>query len=171
MRKIVYSVASSLDGFIAGPKGEMDWIVMDPDVDFEEGFQRFDTLLVGRKTFEPMAAAGRTSMPGMRTIVFSRSRRQDDFPDVTVANDAEKALLSLREEPGKDIWLFGGGTLFESLVHAGLVDVVSVALMPVLLGAGVPLLPRTSKRVKLELTKHERSEKAGSISLEYAVHR
>src|SRR4029453_13814868 len=69
MRRIRYSVAMSLDGYIAGPKGEFDWIKTDPDFDFSAVFKQFDTILAGRGTFEPMAAAGRTSMPGMKTIV------------------------------------------------------------------------------------------------------
>ena len=61
MRRIRYSVAMSLDGYIAGPKGEFDWIKTDPDFDFSAVFKQFDTILAGRGTFEPMAAAGRTS--------------------------------------------------------------------------------------------------------------
>lgn len=75
MRRIRYSVAMSLDGYIAGPKGEFDWIKEDPDFDFSAVFKQFDTIVAGRRTFEPMAAAGRTSMPGMQTIVVSRTLR------------------------------------------------------------------------------------------------
>jgi hypothetical protein len=105
MRKVVYSVATSLDGFIAGPIGELDWIVMDSDFDFNEVFQKFDTILVGRKTFEPMAASGQATMPGMTTLVFSRTLRPADHPDVTlVASDAVETVNALRSQPGKDIW-------------------------------------------------------------------
>ena len=82
MRRIGYSVAMSLDGYIAGPKGEFDWIKTDPDFDFSALFKQFDTIVAGRGTFEPMAAAGRTSMPGMKTIVVSRTLRPEDHPDV-----------------------------------------------------------------------------------------
>ena len=75
MRRVRYAVATSLDGFIAGPKGDADWIIMDPDVDFNTVFQEFDTILVGRRTFEPMAQAGRGVMPGMKTFVFSKTLR------------------------------------------------------------------------------------------------
>jgi dihydrofolate reductase len=71
MRRLRYSVAMSLDGYIAGPKGEADWITMDPGIEMTSFFSQFDTILVGRGTFEPMAAAGRTTMPGMKTMVFS----------------------------------------------------------------------------------------------------
>ena len=96
MRRIVYAVAASLDGFIAGPNGEVDWIVMDPDADFNEVLQQFDTVLVGRKTFEPMAAAGRATMPGMTTMVFSRTLNPNDYPDVTVATMESLGIPNLR---------------------------------------------------------------------------
>jgi dihydrofolate reductase len=75
----------------------------------------------------------------------------------------------LKAEPGKDIWLFGGGSLFRSLLALGLVDTVEVAVIPVLLGGGVPLLPDTEDRAKLKLTKHTVYEKTGTVVLEYAV--
>src|SRR5215217_1680370 len=111
MRKIRYQVACSLDGYIAGPNGEYDWIVMDPEIDFEAVFSQFDTLLMGRRTFE---VVGRGS-PGMKTFVFSRSLRQEDYPGVTIVSEHVKETLDdLRAQPGKDIWLFGGGELFRS---------------------------------------------------------
>ncbi|MGH7490360.1 MAG: dihydrofolate reductase family protein, partial [bacterium] len=67
MRRIRFSAAVSLDGFIAGPNGEADWIVPDPDMDFAALSAQFETLLVGRRTFEAMVRAKRTTMPGMRT--------------------------------------------------------------------------------------------------------
>ena len=123
MRRIRYAVAISLDGYIAGPKDEADWIIVDPDIDFSALFKQFDTFLVGRRTFEMMARAGRGQTPGMKTLVFSRTLRQHDYPGVkVVAEKLEETLDALRAEPGKDIWLFGGGSLFRSLLDAGLVD-------------------------------------------------
>ena len=172
MRRIRYAVAMSLDGYIAGPNGEADWIIMDPEIDFSAIFNEFDTILVGRRTFEPMArAAGKATMPGIKTFVFSRTLRQRDHPKVTiVAEKLEESLAALRAEPGKDIWLFGGGLLFRSLAEAGLVDTVEVAVMPVLLGGGMPLLPPPAGQVKLKLTGHKVYQ-TGIVSLEYAVER
>jgi dihydrofolate reductase len=171
VRRIRYAVAASLDGYIAGPKGEADWIIMDPDIDFRALYAQFDTVLIGRRTYEGMARGKRKpgAMPGMKTLVFSRTLRQRDYPKVTVVgDDAGETLAALRAEPGKDAWLFGGGLLFRSLLDAGFVDAVEVAVVPVLLGGGIPLLPPPAGRTKLRLTGH-RVYKTGIVSLEYAV--
>jgi dihydrofolate reductase len=110
----------SLDGYIAGPRGEFDWIPADPDFNFGALAEQFDTIVAGRRTFEPMAVAGRTSMPGMKTMVVSGSLRQEDYPEVVIVPGIAP-LAELKASPGKDIWLFGGGKLFRSLAEAGLV--------------------------------------------------
>jgi len=169
MRRIRYAVAMSLDGFIAGPNGEADWITTDPDFDFAAIYSQYDTILVGRRTFDRMAAAGRTLIPGMKTIVFSRTLRQQDHPEITVVTDGHREMLTtLKASPGKDIWLFGGGSLFRTLAEDGFVDTVEVGVSPVLLGSGVPLVPGPSNRIKLSLTSH-RVFRTGTVSLEYAI--
>ena len=168
MKRIRYSVAMSLDGFIAGVKGEVDWIIMDPEIDFGAIYAQFDTVLIGRRTFEPMSRSPET-IPDMRTFVFSRTLRQQDYKRVTIVGaQAEETVTSLRDGPGKDIWLFGGGELFRNLLNAGLVDTVEVAVIPVLLGEGIPLLPPPSMRAKLQLT-NRRTYGSGIVGLDYAV--
>jgi dihydrofolate reductase len=170
IRRVRYAVAMSLDGFIAGPNGEADWIIMDPEIDFEAIYSQFDTMLMGRRTFEVVkAAGGGGSTPGMQVFVFSRTLRQEDHPGVTIVDNPGELLAELRSKPGKDVWLFGGGSLFRSLAEVGLVDTVEVGVMPVLLGEGVPLLPAPAKRVTLKLTSHKLYAKTGIMGLEYAV--
>jgi dihydrofolate reductase len=169
MRRVRYSVATSLDGYIAGSNGEADWIIMDPDIDFNSYFQEFDTFLIGRRTFEPMARAGGGATPGMKTFVFSRTLRQSDYPGVTVvADNALETVAALKKEPGKDIWLFGGGSLFRCLLEGGLVDRVEVGVIPVLLGGGIPLLSSPAKQARLKLAGHK-VYRTGIVSLEYEV--
>jgi dihydrofolate reductase len=169
-RRVRYCVAATVDGYIAGPNGEADWITMDPDIDFGEIFSQFDTFLIGRRTFEATAAqGGGPEMPGMKTFLFSRTLLPADHPDVTVVSgDIERTVADLKAQAGKDIWLFGGGLLFRSLAEAGLVDTVEVAVMPVLLGGGIPLLPAPAGRLKLTLTSHK-IYRSGIVGLEYSI--
>jgi dihydrofolate reductase len=171
MRKVVYGGAMSLDGFIAGPNGEHDWIVMDPDLDFAEMTARYDTFLIGRKTYEAMRRMGSdaTPTPGIQNIVCSRTLKPNDHPHLTISADAERLVADLRTKPGKDIALFGGGELFRSLLAAGLVDQVGVSLIPVLLGGGIPFLPPPAGRARLKLRKHRFYEKTGTVGLEYDI--
>jgi dihydrofolate reductase len=171
MRKVVYGGAMSLDAFIAGPNGEYDWIVMDPDIDFAALMARFDTFLIGRKTFEVMRRMGDAAppAPGIQNIVFSRTLRAEDCPQAILSDDADRVVTDLRSKPGKDIALFGGGELFRSLLAAGLVDEISLSVIPVLLGGGIPLLPSPADRARLKLKKHRIYEKTGTVGLEYDI--
>lgn len=106
MRLVRFSAAMSLDGYIAGPQGEHDWIVPDPDVDLAAMMSRFDTYLFGRKTFETMRRAGRESPPpGVQHILCSRTLTADDFVHGPVVSDAAACVMDLRPRPGKDIWV------------------------------------------------------------------
>ena len=175
MRRVRYQVAMSLDGYIAGPRGEADWIVMDPDIDFAALAAQFDTLLMGRKTFAPMARSkggGGGPFVAMKIVVVSRTLRPQDHPHVTLIGESlAQEIAALREQDGKDIWLFGGGELFRSLLDLGLVDTVEVAVIPVLLGGGIPLLPVPAARTSLALKSSRVYEKTGTVSLVYEVKR
>ena len=170
MRRVRYNVAASLDGFIADAAGSYDWIPPEPAIDFAALFARVDTVLLGRRSYELTVRdpSARTWAAEARLVVFSRTLRQADHPEVTVvAEDAAGAVAALRREPGGDIWLYGGGELFAALLAAGQVDAVEVTVIPVLLGAGVPLLPGAD-RAALRLTE-ARVYPSGQVSLHYAV--
>lgn len=169
MRRVRYQVACSLDGYIAGPNGEYDWIVMDPDIDFKALFDQFDTLIMGRETYN-IVQQDPAPYAGLKIVVFSRTLRQQDHPGVTiVADNIQQSVDSLRAEGGKDIWLFGGGKLFRSLLEAGCVDTIEPAIIPVVLGAGIPMVPTPSIRAHLKLCSHRLYPKSGIMLLEYSI--
>ena len=171
MRRVRYNCAMSLDGFIADADDGYDWIAIDPDIDFEELSSQFDTYLIGRKTYEVVGQAAPHRSED-RQYVFSNSLIQSENKDITIIGENWiEAVRSLRAEEGKDIWLFGGGRLFGNLCNEGLVDTVEVSVIPVLLGAGVPLVAGLSQRVKLILKEHKVYLTTGTALLVYEVDR
>lgn len=169
LRRLRYQVAASLDGFIAGAKGEYDWIVRDPAIDFAAIWAQFDTVIMGRKTYE-VAQAMRASLSGssQQWVVVSATLKPEEHPGIKIlSGEVIEAVAAMKSQPGKDIWLMGGGVLFRCLLDAGLVDVVEIALQPVMLGSGVPLLPE-GQRQGLRL-QESKTLASGILLLSYAV--
>lgn len=169
MRRIRYQVACSLDGYIADIAGKTDWIVNEPQIDFQVLFDQFDTLLMGRLTYEGLVKSS-DGFWGKNVLVFTQTLRQEDHPQVTIVSSNTKGKLDqMRGLKGKDIWLFGGGKLFQSLLALGCVDTVEPAIIPVLLGGGRPLLSSPAMPHSLTLTS-QRVYPSGIVWLEYTIH-
>jgi dihydrofolate reductase len=170
MRQVLYRVAASLDGYIAGPRGEMDWIVHDPAVDFAKVYESVGTVLLGRRTYELTRQPGAPAWPpDWQIYVFSRTLRPEDHPGVTVVKaEAATRVAALRAADSRGIWLFGGGSLFRSLLEAKQVDVVEVTVVPILLGSGIPLLEAGAPQTRLALEQVERYP-SGLLRLRYNV--
>ena len=168
-KRLRYQVAASLDGFIADPHGGYDWIVADPTIDFAALFREFDTAVMGRKTYDIVKAqGGNGAMPGLDVVVFSRTLPSTRSPGVrVVSDDPREVVADIKAGKGRDVWLFGGGELFRYLLDAGLVDTVEVAVMPVLLGEGIPLLP-AGAHAELVLSDLKRLP-SGIVMLAYSV--
>lgn len=168
MRRVRYQVACSIDGFIAGPDDDFDWITPEPTFDFDALYGQFDTLLMGRRTYEVMRAAG-GSFRGKQVVVASRTLRPDEHPGIEVVSEGlEERIRALRTEAGRDIWLHGGGELFSQVLGWGLVDTVEPAFIPVLLGSGIRFLPSSAVRRRLTLVSH-RAYPGGMVLMEYEV--
>jgi dihydrofolate reductase len=168
-KRLRYQVAVSLDGFIADPHGGYDWIVADPTIDFGALFKEFDTAVMGRKTYDIVKAqGGNGAMPGLDVVVFSRTLPSTSSTGVrVVSDDPRKVVADIKAGSGRDVWLFGGGELFRYLLDGGLVDTVEVAVMPVLLGEGIPLLP-AGARARLVLSDLKKLP-SGIVVLAYSV--
>jgi dihydrofolate reductase len=169
-RRLRYHVAVSLDGFIAGPGGEYDWIVADPAIDFAAIYKQFDTAVMGRKTYDVMKAQGGDgSIKGLDVIVFSRTLNPSTRKGIRITNeDPCEVVAALKAESGRDIWLFGGGDLLRTLLDAGLVDTVEPAVIPVLIGSGVPLVA-AGEHTKLVLADQRVLPGSGIVALAYSV--
>jgi dihydrofolate reductase len=170
MRKVGYRVAASVDGYIAGPRGEVDWIVHDPTVDVAKVYESVDTVLLGRRTYELTRQPGAPPWPqGWQIYVFSRTLPAQDHPGVTIVRaDAGARVAALRAAPGREIWLFGGASLFRSLLEAKQVDFVEVLVIPVVLGGGIPLIEPGAPQTGLAREQvHEYA--SGLVSLRYRV--
>ena len=167
-RRLRYQVAVSLDGFIARANDEFDWIVMDPAIDFAAMYKEFDVAVMGRKTHDVVRGMG-DALPGIDTVVFSRSRPPSTSPGLRVTrDDPVQTVTALKAQSGRDIWLYGGGALFRTLLDAGLVDTVEVAVIPVLLGSGIPVLPPGASTT-LVLSDHVVLPGSGIVVLAYAI--
>jgi len=170
MRRVLYRVASSLDGYIEGSRGEIDWIVQDPTVNWASLYAGIDTVLLGRRSYELTQQPGAPAFPrDWHVYVFSRTLATTQHPPVTVINDnIGDAVATLRSRPGGDIWLFGGGSLFASLLALNAVDRIELAIMPVLLGGGIPFLGAGTAQTRLKLT-HSETHPNGIVRLHYDI--
>jgi dihydrofolate reductase len=172
MRQLRYCVASSLDGYIAGPNGEYDWIPMDPAFDFTALYARYSGIVMGRKAYEISAGTGGGGDFGPRlpVYIYSRTLPPGERNGRNFVQDAVAHVRQLKGEgPEKPLWLWGGGELFRELAAADLVDGLDLGLTPILLGGGIPMLPPPASRLSLRLRAHQVYPKTGTLFLEYDV--
>ena len=171
MRKIILQLAVSLDGYIEDLNGDFDWCFTDQDYGLTELLQGMDALLMGRRSWELVQSMGAAAqLPPLPVYVCSNTLTGVPAPARLLRGDAAAEVARLKQEPGKNIWLYGGAALTTSLMNAGLVDEVSLAVHPVLLGGGRPLFSGLDRRVPLQL-KESKTYETGLVSLTYAVGR
>ena len=173
MRKVILSVAVSLDGFIEGPNGEYDWCFTDQDYGMSGFFKRIDSMFIGRKSYELMQTMGDEAMPGFPKLteyVFSTTLNEVKPGAVLVRGDIDAIVRQIKNQQGKDIWLFGGASLTTLLLNLDLVDEISLAVHPIILGSGKPLFSNIKERTLLTLT-DTKTYSSGLVSLNYVLSR
>jgi dihydrofolate reductase len=173
-RKVIVHIATSADGYIARSDGDLEWLTSRPPPKGFYGMNAFmmsvDTKVLGRKTYEVSLRMGAKFDSQSRNIVFSRhSPPADALSGVEFVNDAIGPFVSrLREQPGKDIWLMGGGEIIASFLDAHAIDEFVISVVPVFIGDGIPLIARRHRHVHLELHSLDRFED-GVVQLHYRV--
>jgi dihydrofolate reductase len=174
MRKIIAYVATSADGFIARPDGDVGWLDR-PEPPGGYGMKAFygtvDTVLLGRKTWEMGRKLGQALFPGKKNYVFSRRARAPRAPGIEVVKgDVGRFSRKLRRAAGKHVWLVGGADLIGAFLDAGEIDELVVHVIPVLIGKGIPLVAPRHREVPLKLI-GSRKYSDGVMRLHYAVPR
>ena len=177
MRKVILDLAVSLDGYIEGPNGEVDWCILDDDMDFQGFLSGIDTILYGRVSYEmwgsfqPDASASETekaiwaAVHTKKKIVFSSQERQDSKATF-ISSAIPENMAQLKQQDGKDIWLYGGAKLITTFIQHGLIDVYRISVHPTVLGAGKPLFQDLKERINLNLKEVNRF-KSGVVQLIY----
>ena len=172
-RRVIVHIAASADGYIARADGDLAWLTSRPAPKGFYGMNAFmqsiDTMVLGLKTYDVSRQMG-AKFDSQRTIVFSRQRPPANTPAaVEFVNDAIGPFVSrLRAQPGKDIWLMGGGDIIASFLDAQAIDEFVISVVPVFLGDGIPLIARRHRHVPLSLLSTEKFED-GLVQLRYAV--
>jgi dihydrofolate reductase len=152
MRKVILNLAVSLDNFIEGPNGKYDWCFTDEDYGMKEFFKRTDAIFLGRKSYELVTKTGAECFGKRKVYVFSKTLTETRNKHAIIINkDVAGTVNKIKNEQGKDIWLFGGASLVTTFINEGLVDELMLAVHPVLLGNGKPLFQNIQQRVKLQL--------------------
>lgn len=177
MKKIILNLAVTLDGFIEGPNGEVDWCIMDDDMDFGSFIASIDTIFYGRVSYDawgnfqpdettsPAEKAMWQGIHAKQKYVFSHQSRQDDKATF-ISSDIANQVAAIKQQGGKDIWLYGGASLIKTFIQSGLIDVYKVSVHPVVLGTGKPLFEDLKGRIGLKLT-DTRVFKSGVVELTY----
>lgn len=169
MRRIVYGMAVSLDGFMEGPHGETDWMSYDASQDPDEYIKPFDTFLMGRKTYQAMRrmGVGANAFKGIKNYVFSNSIGEVAEGFQLVKGDGVAVIDRMKRDDGKDMAVYGGAVLGCSLINAGLLDEVVLSIQSILLGEGNPMFQNIRKRKGMKLVKTKRS--THGVILHYQV--
>lgn len=177
-RKIILDLAVTLDGFIEGKNGEVDWCMMDSEMDFNHFLNQIDTIIYGRKSYDlwgqftpdiEQSDAEKEMWEAVHSkekYVFSRSQKAFDPKAIFINDNILEEVGKIKKRPGKDIWLYGGASLITTFINLGLVDEFRLSVHPVILGEGKPLFIDIKQRLNMELV-NSRTFSSGVVRLDY----
>lgn len=175
MRKIIFGIAASLDGYIARENGDVDWLKMqdltEAASETKEFFASIDTIFFGRKTFSKgEELGGDLKMYGdVMNYVFTRTPRPSEIENLRfVSGDVAGFVRDVRRRDGKNILLMGGGEIAATFFAENLIDEMILAVQPVILGAGIPLFPPGGKQIELERI-DVKTRQSGTVQISYHV--
>ena len=163
MKKIILDLAVTLDGFIEGPNGETDWCIMDDDMNFDGFLSSIDTIFYGRVSYDmwgnyqpdenasPAEKSLWKALHAKNKYVFSSQNREDENA-VFISSDILGKVSEIKDQGGKDIWLYGGAGLITTFIQEGLIDTYRISVHPTVLGSGKPLFEHLKDRLSLKLT-------------------
>lgn len=164
MRKVILNLAMTLDGFIEGPNGEIDWCIMDDDMNFDAFISSVDTIFYGRVSYDawgnfqpdentsPAEVAMWQGIHSKEKFVFSSKNRENEKATF-IASDIDNKVAEIKKQEGKDIWLYGGASLIKTFINSGLIDIYKISVHPIALGIGKPLFENLKDRISLKLIK------------------
>lgn len=171
MREIILHIATSIDGYIAGPNDEIDWLMGGGDEDYgmTDFFNSIDTILWGARTYRIGIQLGFEPFEGLQHYVFSRTIKETQTPKTEiVSDDIIDFTQKLKSQEGKNIWLMGGAQVANVLLQAGLVDGIVLSIHPIVLGSGIPLFGNGGRRVGYRLV-GTKSYDNGLLQIEYRL--
>jgi dihydrofolate reductase len=171
MRKLILSVATTLDGFIEGPHGEYDWCFTDQDYGLSDLLNRVDSAFLGRKTYEltkMMDSNDESGLPDLKQYIFSTTLKNVKEGETLIDSNILEEVEKIKNQNGRDIWLFGGANLTTTMLNLCLVDEISLAVHPILLGIGKPLFSNVNQIIKLALISSQ-SYSTGLVTLNYNI--
>ncbi len=152
MRKIILNLCTSLDSVIEEPNGEIDWCFMDQDYSMIEFLNRTDSIFFGRKSYDQLIKEVPNAFPDKVKFVFTKTKNYSSDNLNVIGGDIEKVVKEILNQPGKDIWLFGGASITTTFLNLNLVDELMLSVHPLILGSGKSLFFEIQNRKKLKLT-------------------
>ena len=153
MKKVILYIASSLDGYIAREKGNIDWLPQIDTLEYDKFYQTIDVVIMGKTTYDQVLTFGEYPYKDKRSYVFTRNQNSVKDENVEFTSSIDEFVKDILPNVDGNIWLVGGGQIISTFVNHGIIDEIILSIVPIILGKGIPLLRNIQKETKLKLIK------------------